>query len=235
MDFKVIEPVENSLAQRAHVCEQMRRGLSERSGMRVDLTLTRNRVSMASIRFMSERHARLRLHESFVRAPDVVQSALVGYLRSRRKQHWATICSYARVIPTYAPARPVPCHTRGRVYDLALLAQEVNARHFGGDLHCRVGWGKRGQRTTGRSIRYGSCNVDSRLIRIHPLLDDARVPVDFVRYILYHEMLHLVIQPVSQAGRRIDHPAAFRRMERQFPDFGRHKATAKALLRILSR
>jgi predicted SprT family Zn-dependent metalloprotease len=234
MDFKVVEPGANLLAQRAAACEQMRWILAERSGLRVDMTLTRNRTSMASIRFVSERHARLRLHESFVRSPDTVQDALVGYLRTRRKKYWHTICAYARTISVPAPARITPCHTRGCVYDLSMLAEEVNTTYFDGKLDCRVGWGKRGRVMGGRSIRYGSCNVASRLIRIHPLLDDTRVPVDFVRYILYHEMLHLVIPPEYQGGRRMDHPVAFRRMERQFPDFGTHKLTAKALLRVLA-
>lgn len=234
MDLNVGKPGANLLGQRAAGCEQMRRVLAERSGLRVDMTLTRNRVSMASIRFVSERHARLRLHESFLRAPDTVQDALVGYLRTRRKKHWHAICAYARTISVPAPVRMTPCHTRGCVYDLAMLAAEVNTAYFGGKLDCRVGWGKRGRVMRGRSIRYGSCNVGSRLIRIHPLLDDTRVPVDFVRYILYHEMLHLVIPPEYQAGRRMDHPVTFRRMERLFPAFEKHKLTAKALLRELA-
>ncbi len=231
MDFRVSEASDNPIRARLRACEHFRRVLSEGSGMRVDLTLTRNRVSMASIRFVHEGHARLRLHESFVHAPDDVQGALVGYLRSRRKKYWSSICGYAREIPVTAPARQAPCHTQGRVYDLAVLAAEINERYFEGSLVYRVGWGRRGSNSTGRSIRYGSCNVETRLIRIHPFLDDERIPADFVRYILYHEMLHLVVPPVMQGGRRIDHPAAFRRLERQFPDFQRHKEMAKALLR----
>jgi hypothetical protein len=235
MDFKVLEPERNLLAQRVVSCEQLRRELAERSGLRVDLTLTRNRVSLASIRFAGERHARLRLHESFLQAPEDIRAALAAYLRSRMRKHWFTICAYARTISVPAPVHAVACHTKGRVYDLARLADEVNAAYFEGKLACRVGWGRRGGgRMTGRSIRYGSCNMGSRLIRIHPALDDQRVPVDFLRYILYHEMLHLVIPPEYQAGRRIDHPVAFRRVERQFPDFIKHKATAKALLRTLA-
>ena len=203
--------------------------------MRVEVTFTRNRVSMASIRFVREGYARLRLHESFMHAPEDVQAALVGYLRTRRQKYWSSICGYARQIRVPAPPRSIPCYAKGRVYDLAALAQAVNDEYFDGRLTYRVGWGRRGGHSKCRSIRYGSCNVETRLIRIHSFLDDNRIPAGFVRYILYHEMLHLVVPPVVREGRRIDHPAAFRRLERQFPDFQRHKELATLLLRERAR
>lgn len=234
MDFRVLGEHSNPLVERALRCERLRRDLSDRSGMRVDLVLTHNRVSMASVRFVGEGHARLRLHEAFANAPEAVQAALAGYLRSRRRKYWESVCGYARSIPLEPPARVVACHTRGRVYDLAVLAQAVNAEYFGGRLDYRVGWGRRGRAGAGRSIRYGSCHVASRLIRIHPLLDDPRVPEDFVRYILYHEMLHLVVPPEVRGRRRLDHPLAFRQQEQRFRDLARHRQTAKALLGVLT-
>ena len=232
LEFKVLEHRGNPILQRSRACESLRRTLSERTGMRVELVLTRNRVAMASVHFVAERHARLRLHETFASAPDDVLAALVAYVRTRRKRHWADVCAYARTIAVGEPSHVIPCHTRGQVYDLRALAEDVNNTYFGGALRYRVGWGRRGG--TGvrrRSIRYGSCNVETRLIRIHPFLDHKNIPEDFVRYILYHEMLHLVVPPVMRNGRRIDHPEAFRRLERQFPQYRQHKEMAQLLLR----
>lgn len=227
-------PVSNPLLQKAEARETFRRRLADESGLRVELFITRNRVSMVSIQFQRERHVKLRLHEAFLDAPDAVVKALVGYLRSRRKKHWAVVSAFAGQISVPPSARLSPCHSRGRVYDLAPLAQEVNDRYFDGNLEFRVGWGRRGKLAARHSIRYGSCNTESKLIRLHPLLDDERVPKDFVRYILYHEMLHLVIPSEQHHGRRSDHPYAFRVRERQFPDFIEHKKTAKRLLRMFS-
>ncbi len=232
LEFNVFAGRGNPILQRSRACERFRHALSERTGMRVELVLTRNRVSMASVHFVTEGHARVRLHEAFVSAPDDVLSALVAYLRTRRRKPWSQVCAYARTIRIAAPVRAAVCHTRGRVYDLQALADAVNDTYFGGTLHYRVGWGRRGgSEGRRRSIRYGSCNVETRLIRIHPVLDDAGIPEDFVRYILYHEMLHLVEPPVMRNGRRIDHPEAFRRLERQFPQYRAHKEMAKLLLR----
>ena len=235
LEFKVLEQRENPILQRSRASAHLRHLLSERTGMRVELVLTRNRVTMASVHFITERHVKVRLHEVFASAPDQVFTALVAYLRTRRKRYWAQVSAYARTISVGEPQHATPCHTRGRVYDLQALSQEVNDIYFGGSLRYRIGWGRRAGHSKGRSIRYGTCNVATRLIRIHPVLDDAKVPADFVRYILYHEMLHLVVPPIMRGDRRIDHPAAFRRLERLFPDFDRHKQMAKALLREMAR
>jgi hypothetical protein len=226
---------ENPLLKRVEAREAFRSLLADRSGLRVELVITKNRVSMVSVHFQSERHVKLRLHEAFLLAPDAVVSAMIGYLRSRRKKYWAVVSEFASQIPVQPALRTTPCHTKGNIYDLQPLAQEINDTYFGGQLIFRVGWGKRGKLTASRSIRYGSCNTESKLIRLHPLLDDARVPEDFLKYLLFHEMLHLVIPAEHVNGRRFDHPHAFRIRERQYPDFAKHKETAKRLLHELRR
>ena len=91
------------------------------------------------------------------------------------------------------PARPLK--TRGEVYDLKVLFDAVNTEFFSGQVRCRIGWGR--DRTPGRrsrrskSIRYGSWSPSTQTIRIHPRLDDARVPAEFMRYIVFHEMMQL--------------------------------------------
>ncbi len=231
LEFNISVDKANPIRQRSCATETLRRTLAEQTGMRVELALTRNRVSMASVQFLTESHARIRLHEHFALAPDDIMAALVGYLRSRQKRHWKRICAYARSIPVSPPNRPATCHTKGRIYDLEALSVEINNTFFGGKLRFRVGWGRHSRPAKRRSIRYGSCNIETRLIRIHPFLDQEHIPVDFVRYILYHEVLHLVFPPEIRNGRRIDHPEIFRRWEQRFPAFQYHKELAKKLLR----
>ncbi len=74
---------------------------------------------------------------------------------------------------------------------------------------------------------------DCRTIRIHPLLDDSRVPRTFVEYIVFHEMLHAVVPSDRSSGRRYDHPEAFRVLERSFPNLPEMKVLASELLRML--
>ncbi len=222
--------------------EQLRRYLSEAGRCRVDLTPTRNRVSMISVVFVNDGHARIRLHEQFLAAPPPVRDALAAYLRSRRRREWKAVADYARRIPVQAAGTTVPAlrplSARGNVHDLSRIAADVNACFFGGRIRCRIGWGDRRRRparrrTRSRSIRYGSWSVPTRTVRIHPLLDDVRVPRAFVAYIVFHEMLHAAVPGEQRADRRVDHGPVFRQLEGRYPDIARMREMARDLLPVL--
>ncbi|MDA1044551.1 MAG: DUF45 domain-containing protein [Verrucomicrobia bacterium] len=208
----------------------------------VDVTLTRNRVSMISVVFPPHRRdaVQLRLHEKFLDAPLDTLHALRTYLRTRRRSAWQTVADYARRIPTQGvqATRSPRLRTRGDVYDLGVIFAEVNATFFNGRVDCGIGWGRqrvtRRRRSRWRSIRYGSWDAATRRIRIHPLLDDTRVPAAFVRYIVFHEMLHTVVPSEHRNNRRYDHSPQFRKLERQFPEWSAMQDLSKQLLDILT-
>lgn len=222
--------------------ERLRRHLSEKSRCRVELIPTRNRVSMISVVFPGDGHARIRLHEQFLEAPLAVRDALAAYLRTRRRSEWVPVAEYARRIHIPAADRATLAvrrlPTRGSVHDLREIATAVNARFFNGGIRCQTGWGTRRtrdhrRRARSRSIRYGSWSAATRTVRINPLLDDARVPRDFVAYIVFHEMLHAVVPGEHVTGRRMDHGPSFRKLEGSYPDIARMRRMAKDLLPVL--
>lgn len=209
------------------------------------LTVTRNRVTLISVR--PDRGSgtdHVRAHEAFLRAPESVWRALRRFLRRRRRADWRTVADFARALPpneTTGAPRPTrrrsPPPAQGRVYDLAALRDEVNAEFFGGRIVCAVGWSRsRARRRSGhrvRTIRYGAWDVEARQVRVHPLLDDATVPREFVKYIVFHEMLHADTPAVREGGRRYVHTALFRVMERRYPDHHRMRLLARELVRRL--
>lgn len=224
----------------ADAVEQLRRYLAEAGRCRVELMATRNRVSMISVVFRREGHARIRLHEQFLVAPVPVREALALYLRTRHRRAWGVVADYARRIrvPADESRRPVRrLQTSGQVHDLREIADEVNARFFNGSVKCHIGWGARRPRSRRRtrscSIRYGSWSHATRTARIHPLLDDTRVPRAFVAYILFHEMLHAVVPTEARPGRRIDHSVTFRKLEAQYPDIEGMRRLSRSLLHLL--
>jgi hypothetical protein len=218
--------------------------LNAGSRIPVHVTVTQNRVTMVSIAYPPMGPIRLRVHRAFLAAPLDVRIALKQYCRTRRKAAWTAVAAYARDIgedPTER-SRPkrrssVAGRTKGRLFDLDQIFKDVNATFFSGRLKCGIEWGRdrnkqrRGRRS--KSIRYGSWNPTTQTIRIHPRLDDARVPFEFVRYIVFHEMLHIVVPSELKNGRRIDHPPAYRKLEAQYPDFEQMKALSRELLDVL--
>lgn len=204
----------------------------------VRVVVTRNRVTMISIAFENDGSAVVRMHEQFLHAPPSVIRALRTYIRTRRRASWATVSDFAQGIVATPVDRPrrATLKTRGRVYDLKDIAKGVNDEFFGGRISYNIGWGRTRPRKTrgrGRSIRYGSWNASHRTIRIHPLLDDSEVPFEFVRYIVFHEMLHALVPSSKRNGRRLDHPQEFRLLERSFPEVERMHHLAKILVNRL--
>src|SRR5690606_25166299 len=110
--------------------------------------------------------------------------------------------------------------TEGLFHDLQRLYNEVNRLHFGNEVRARITWGRMPPSRRRRSIRFGSYTVEDNLIRIHPLLDQDFVPRYFVRYIVFHEMLHahLGVKEASN-GRRCVHTREFRERECAYPGY----------------
>jgi len=213
--------------------------LNDGARVPVRVAFTRNRVSMASVRFGHD-STDVRLHEAFLSAPKEVPAALRKYLNSRRRNAWSVVAAFARTIDAGSvdhAKRESDLRRVGRVYDLSAISRDINARFFNGRVKCSVGWGRRrpakrrGKR--GSSIRFGSWSPSTRTIRIHPLLDDERVPRDFVEYIVFHEMLHVVVPSHRSGGRRYDHSASFRTLEKTFPDLPGMKRVARKLVEKL--
>lgn len=210
---------------------------NRRRRIRVRITLTRNRVSMLSIEFKPTRMICLRMHERFLDAPAKVLDALDRYLRTRDGEAWRVVFCYAQTIEP--PRSSVPrtrLRKKGRHYDLGVLYDEVNRNYFDGSVRCRIGWAREaraGSRGHRRSIRYGSFRDEDRSIRIHPALDDGRIPREFVMYIVYHEMLHAVVPSEERNGRCLHHPPAFRRLEERYADIARMRRLCRDLIPVL--
>ncbi|HEY4758584.1 MAG TPA: hypothetical protein VIH43_08495, partial [Chthoniobacterales bacterium] len=96
-------------------------------------------------------------------------------------------------------------------------------RHFRNRLRgYKVVWGRRRKHRPREQFVFGTIQEEDRLIRINPALDQAFVPPWFLRYVLYHEMLHSVVpdETLSRNRRRV-HTEEFNRREREFPGYRR--------------
>lgn len=205
----------------------------------VEVELTDNAWTMVSYRRVQGR-LRFRLHHMFARAHEPVMRALAGFTGRNRRAHGRAIDEYVRqnrgLIRAVPPRPEAPLAPRGQVHDLAEIYLALNARWFAGAVHARIGWGRRSPGGRRRSIKMGVYFHDQKVIRIHPALDDERVPRYFVEMVVFHEMLHQIHPPeVDGSGRRIVHGAGFRAAERRFPGYGRARAWEKAHLHLLLR
>lgn len=203
------------------------RHLTQATGVPIRLRITNNSSTMMSLRYHRDgKTALVGLHHMFLEAPADIWKALSAWVlkpkaRAAGQKLEAFIAGNRHLIRN-APRRGTALRARGHVFDLDELYREVNADEFGGAVTAPITWGKMPNLRRRRSIRFGSYSPGENLIRIHPLLDQDFVPRFFVRYIVFHEMLHAHMGiDEAPGGRRLIHPPAFRAREAEYPDFER--------------
>lgn len=111
----------------------------------------------------------------------------------------------------------------GRHFDLRAIFDELNARFFRSRLRgYNVVWGRRRKTRPKEYFVFGTIQEEDRVIRINPSLDQAFVPLWFLKYIMYHEMLHSVVpDEILPSGRRRVHTDEFYRREKEYPGYRR--------------
>ncbi|MGA0332550.1 MAG: hypothetical protein ACO3N7_00210 [Kiritimatiellia bacterium] len=205
----------------------------------VEIYLTRNRRTMISLRRLSPRCTRIRMHEGFLGAPEEVLENLKIYVLTRKNEAWRTVAAFARCLPpsTDIPS-PTLLRTRGTFFDLEKELRYVKKQYFSVPPDTTITWGKVGRPRCRKrqSILFGSWHADRDLILIHPLLDQEWVPRQFIRYLIYHELCHAVARPRrDRSGRlRIHHPQ-FKALEEQFPRLPQMQELSREILERLSR
>jgi hypothetical protein len=200
------------------------------------VVLTDNRRTILSVQPGEPRDPRLtlRIHRSFVAAPDEVLRAVATFVESRRGSDRARealtvlrdhFSRYRGPVRT-AARRRLGLQPDGDFFNLRELRDDLNQRYFDGKLKAEITWGKGGggaasscrggRRTRKSTIQLGSYSYEDKLIRIHRALDQPTVPRYVVEAVVYHELLHAAMPPVVQNGRRYVHTPEFRRRERLF-------------------
>lgn len=202
--------------------------LERLTGHPLELTITDNSSSLINYREGRwNKPAVLRIHRMFLSASPAVVGAVATWLTRDRAGRAAAVLDafidghghLVRATRTRRARR----RTSGAYHELRALFDDVNESEFGGAVSSGITWGRMptGRRRR-RSIRMGSYTPEEDLIRIHPLLDQAFVPDYFVRYVVFHEMLHADIGVEdSPSGRCRMHSPEFVRRERLYCDYDR--------------
>jgi hypothetical protein len=108
---------------------------------------------------------------------------------------------------------------RGLVYDLEQLFASLNEQYFHGLMAPpALGWSLRASRTI--LGHYDPCH---HVIVLSSALDSGDAPEIAVRFVLFHEMLHLRYPTENRGVRRCVHTPAFKSAEREFEDYPRAK------------
>jgi hypothetical protein len=190
----------------------------------ISLFITDNSNSVLSTR-TKDNSLSVRMHWMFLNAGHEVIREIVDFIKTR-KGRTPLIRKFINDNQTCLrrreqSAKPVKALTQGRFHNLSEIFASLNNEYFSGRITATISWGKGNVQRTVKKRTLGSYCVQTDTIRINPVLDKKNVPRYFIRYVVYHEMLHSTLRGERKNGRRSVHPPAFRKRERLFKDYAR--------------
>ena len=186
----------------------------------VILILTDNATSMISVRKKHDAVS-LRLNRIFLRADESVLDEVAAFIKEKggtRPAIKAFIRNNQSCLKD-SPPRTVTINPQGRFYNLTDIFNALNRDYFHDRVAASITWGKRGPRYAVRKRTLGSYQKMTNTIRINPILDRRKVPRYVIEFVVYHEMLHAVIDSVVENGRRSIHSKEFNSREHEYRNY----------------
>jgi len=204
--------------------ETLKNYFEKMTGKHISLIVTDNSCSLLSIKKRSDKIS-VRMHWMFLNAGNEIIREIIDFIKNRngRTPLIRKFISDNQVCLKKAERkfRQVRIFTQGRFHDLKEIFHGLNNEYFGGIVTASVSWGKGKARKIVRKRTLGSYCRQTNAIRINPILDRKNVPQYFIRYVVYHEMLHSIVPEEKKNGRRSVHSPDFRKRERLFKDYAK--------------
>lgn len=198
----------------------IQRRLEDQSGLKLKLKINDNRSTMLSVKWEPDA-TKVSLHRMFLEAPRNVMDDLACYLRQENKNIAPTVKAFIedglKKLDYSNQIDGAKLYSRGNVYNLQRIYQDLNREYFDGALNLRITWyGRPNQRPRSR-FTFGLYHDLMRLIKINRMLDTPTFPDYLVSYVVYHEMVHHVCPSYFDArGYHHIHSKEFREREEQF-------------------
>jgi len=195
-----------------------------------------NRFAYVSVQPSKSGAVVLSIHRLFLYSSTPVLQALIHFALHRDLRSKAMIRQMAHLYFTrIQPPSPDfgKSNAQGKHIDLQVFYDQLNRSFFDGKIQVPVAWFDPPRYRTFRKITFGSYDRTIPLIRINRILDSSEVPLPFVEFIVYHEMLHTVCEArVDGRGRLWVHTPEFHRREALHPHYAFAKKWGKQSLKF---
>ncbi len=198
---------------------------------KVQLKINDNHTTMLSVKWEPE-CTKISIHRIFLEAPKNIMDALSCYIKKKNGHLCPSVQAYIEEklqnedysyrIP------PEKLISQGVCYDLKQFYDEINLEYFEGKVNLAITWFGRATKKNRSRVTFGMYQHSLKLIKIHKLLDNPFFPEYFVKFVIYHEMVHHV-RPAyyDTKGKHHIHSKEFKELESQYIHFAAAKAWMK--------
>lgn len=197
--------------------------IEESVNKKVKLRINDNRFTMLSVKWESQ-CTKVSMHRMFLEAPKDIMDAVSSHIQTEN----SSLCYKVREfieerlagVDYSFKVDEKKWTTQGKVYDLKAFYDEINADYFEGHLNLKITWYGKIERRKRSQVTFGLYQDTLKLVKIHRMMDSTFFPEYFVKFVIYHEMLHHVCRSqYDEKGRHSIHTEEFKRLEQQFKDF----------------
>lgn len=183
---------------------------------KVNLILTENTTSLLTAKKKKGIYI-VRLSKIFLHANETVIKDLALFIVKKSKLTENVKC-FLKSQPFYEKRerKNIKIEPNGKIFNLLEIFNQLNKQYFDGQVEAKITWGKNISKKIVRTRQLGSYNEKDKVIRINPILDNENIPLFYIGYIVYHEMLHAYLGIKRVNKRRYIHYKEFKIKEKQY-------------------
>ncbi len=189
----------------------------------VEISINQNKRTFISF---NPKTRKLSLHKIFINAPKYILEALYSFIIKKKDFYYKKVLKHyinsciETTQENFCFQKKVFIKKEGEFYDLDAIYKKLNTEYFDNVVNVDISWFGRDRKSRGCSRILGVFHRDLKLIQIHKCLDCSKVPLFFIEYVIYHEMLHYFFPiTIDSRGRRIIHSSSFKERERYYSQY----------------
>lgn len=190
---------------------------------KIKLKINDNRSTMLSVKWEPE-CTRVSMHRMFLEAPKNIMDALACHIQTENSNLCPSVKAFIEEkLTTFDYSSKMKANkfsTQGEVYDLQAMFDEINEKYFSGEISLKITWYGNKRRRRRSQVTFGLYQEATKLVKIHRMMDCTFFPDYFVKFVIYHEMLHHVCRSYyDEKGNHRIHTPEFKEREKDFEHY----------------
>ncbi|MCX7771330.1 MAG: SprT-like domain-containing protein [Proteobacteria bacterium] len=183
-------------------------------GKKVEVKLTENTTSLLSIAKKIDKII-LRMNKHFLYADEDVFNDILSFFKTGTRKTPYLKKYIKKNILHFKRKKTISYGTpKGQFFDLKEIFDFLNEKYFENSIKSTIFWGKSKKGYVKKRI-LGNYDPLNDIIRINPELDKESVPLYYLQYVIYHEMLHALLKNVCKKW----HGKEFKEREKRFEHY----------------